>query len=200
MGGNPYKEDQPKSQQNYVGESEEDRPFGLFTVKGKANSSILVDLSIDGTPITMTLHTGASVSIISEKTHETQLPHLQLSSSELLLRTYTGEPIKICGQTQVSVAYKDQKYNLRLVVVEGNGPPLLGRDWLKVIKLDWREINVVATNLDSLLQQYRPLFKDELETMVEVKSQTFSKARHCSKVLQSEGNTLSPQRGIEDIN
>ena len=65
--------------------------FGLFTVNGKVNSSILVDLSIDGTPITMTLDTGASVSIISEKTHQTQLPHLQLSSSGLLLRTYTLE-------------------------------------------------------------------------------------------------------------
>ena len=160
VGRNPYKEDQPKSQ-NYVGESE-DQPFGLFIVKDKANSSILVDLSIDGTPITMTLDTGASVSIISEKTHQTRLPNLQLSSSELLLRTYTGKPIKICGQTQVSVTYKDQQYNLQLVVVEGNGPPLLGRDWLKVIKLDWREINVVTTNLDSLLRQYRPLFKDEL--------------------------------------
>ena len=130
MGRNPYKADQPKSQQNYVEESE-DQPFGLFTVKGKVNSSILVDLSIDGTPITMTLDTGASVSIISEKTHQTQLPHLQLSSPGLLLRTYTGEPIKICRQTQMSVTYKDQQYNLQLVVVEGNGPPLLGRDWLK---------------------------------------------------------------------
>ena len=108
-GKESYKADQPKSQQNYVEESE-DQPFGLFTVKGKVNSSILVDLSIDGTPITMTLDTGASVSIISEKTHQTQLPHLQLSSSGLLLRTYTGEPIKICRQTQVSVTYKDQQH------------------------------------------------------------------------------------------
>ena len=199
MGRNPYKEDQPKSQ-NYVGESE-DQPFGLFTVKDKANSSILVDLSIDGTPITMTLDTGASVSIISEKTHQTRLPNLQLSSSELLLRTYTGEPIKICGQTQVSVTYKDQQYNLQLVVVEGNGPPLLGRDWLKVIKLDWREINVVTTNLDSLLQQYRPLFKDELGTMVGVKAKLLVKQDAVPKFCRARAAPYALRGAIEkDIN
>ena len=71
---------------SYVEESEE-QSLGLFTVKDKANSSILVDLSNDGTPITMTLDTGASVSIISEKTYSyhSQLSHLQLDRSELLL-------------------------------------------------------------------------------------------------------------------
>ena len=115
--------------QYYVKESEE-QPFGLFTVKDKANSSILVDLSIDGTPITMTLDTGASVNVISEKTYYSQLSHLQLNRSELLLRTYTGEAIKVCGQTKVRVTctYKDQQHNLQLVVVKGNRSPLLDRD------------------------------------------------------------------------
>jgi len=59
----------------------------LFTVRDKGDPIILVDLSINGTPITMTLDTGVSLSIISEKTYQTQLPQLQLYKSELLLRT-----------------------------------------------------------------------------------------------------------------
>jgi len=70
---------QPKRQNNYLEVS-----FSLFTVSDKGNPSILVDL-INGTPITMTLDTGASISIISEKTYQTQFPQLQLYKSELLL-------------------------------------------------------------------------------------------------------------------
>ena len=44
----------------------------------------------------------------------------------MLLRTYTGEPLKFCGETDVCVKYNDQQYHLQLVVVEGEGPPLFG--------------------------------------------------------------------------
>ena len=71
----------PRRQQNYLEESE-DQTFGLFTVRDKGDLSILIDLSINGTPNTMTLDTGASISIISEKTYQTQLPRLQLHKSQ----------------------------------------------------------------------------------------------------------------------
>ena len=64
----------PQKHQNYFVESEE---LGLFTVKDAVHSGILIDLSINGTPITMALDTGASISIISEKTYKTQLTVLQ---------------------------------------------------------------------------------------------------------------------------
>ena len=64
----------PQKHQNYFVESEE---LGLFTVKDAVHSGILIDLSINGTPIAMALDTGASISIISEKTYKTQLTVLQ---------------------------------------------------------------------------------------------------------------------------
>ena len=100
----------------------------MFTVKDAVYSGILIELSINGTPITMTLDTGASISIISEKTYKTQLPHLRLHKSDILLRTYTGETLTICGENQAFVKYKNQQHHLPLVVVEGDGPPLFGQN------------------------------------------------------------------------
>ena len=155
----------PRNHQSYFVEPEE---LGLFTVKDATHSGIFIELSINGTLITMTLDTGASISIISEQTYQTQLPHLHLHKSDILLRTYIGETLTVCGETQVCVTYKKQQYHLPLVIVEGNGPPLFGRNWLQQITLDWKEISMVMTNLDALLQHYHSLFKDELGTMVGV--------------------------------
>lgn len=36
---------------------------------------------------------------------------------------------------------------MTLMVVAGDGPSLLGRDWLKKIQLNWREIKAILSTL-----------------------------------------------------
>jgi len=80
--------------------------FTVNTVKGQTDT-INVELLINGTPVKMALDTGASVTIISSATWRKQLPNLKLQQSEMLLKTYTGEPLKLQGEAQVIVCYKD---------------------------------------------------------------------------------------------
>ena len=149
----------------------------------------------------MTLDTGASISIISEKTLKTRLPQLQLRKSNILLRTYTGEPLKICGETDVCVKYNDQQCHLQLVVVEGEGPPLFRRNWLQEIKLDWKEISMVSISLESLLQRYHTLFKDELGTMVGVTAKLHIKSDTVPNFCRATAAPYALRDAIEkDIN
>ena len=53
----------------------------------------------------------------------------------LSLRVRTGAAHLGC--TYVKVEYNGQTGQFPLVIVEGSGPTLLGRDWLSQIKLDW---------------------------------------------------------------
>ena len=39
------------------------------------------------------------------------------------------------GMVEVDVQYGEQQATLNLVIVDGKGPPLLGRDWLAVTRL-----------------------------------------------------------------
>ena len=73
------------------------------------------------------------------------LPGETLQPSHTQLRTYSGEPIPVVGQLEVDVGYEGQVAKLPLLVVEGEGPSLFGRDWLSTIRLDWKSINAVGS-------------------------------------------------------
>ena len=92
-----------------------------------------------------------------------------VARSPVQLKTYTGEPMMIIGATEVEVAYQDQESKtLSLVVVEGKGPSLLGRNWLKHFTLDWNSIKTVLPEKDALRQlllEHEEVFSDELGTI-----------------------------------
>ena len=89
-----------------------------------------------------------------------------LHPSSLVLKTYTDEQMEVMGTLNMQVQYGEQKKKLVLVVVGGNGPSLLGRNWLKHIKLDWSSIVAVRTikmkPLHTLMQRHQQLFSEGL--------------------------------------
>lgn len=51
--------------------------------------------------------------------------------------------------------YQDQSATLPLLVVEGSGPSLFGRDWLTQVKLDWKKICSIRVSDSDLSQAVR---------------------------------------------
>ena len=125
-----------------------------------------VDVCIDGINLPMELDMGASVSLVSEKTFYHHWPSKELKESSVILRTYTGQVLKVMGCTDATVKYWSQEMQLPLMVVTGEGPSLFGRNWLNHIKLDWESLhNVEHEGLSQVLQQYDQLFGDGLGTL-----------------------------------
>ena len=67
-------------------------------------------------------------------------------------------------QVRVSVKAGQPAQTLLMLVMQGNGPNLLGRDVLMKLRLDWREIHRVNTRLEDLLEQYKEVFTDGVGT------------------------------------
>ena len=128
---------------------------------------MIVPVTVNEKEIKMELHTGAAVSLISKELSKAMFPAVEVDSSEVHLTTYTKELLTIIGQKVVEVQYKDQKKNLILVIVEGNGPALLGRDWLMHIKINWADISTVQSTpkMSQILQEYSELFEVKLGTV-----------------------------------
>ena len=127
-------------------------------------------LQVEQETLEMEIDTGADVSIISETTYQQRLSHIQLQPSTVRLTTYTKEVIPVKGQIPVHVRYGEHSFDLTLIVVAGDGPSLLGRNWLQRIRLDWQRIHKATTmqsSVEVLLDKHHSLFNDALGTITD---------------------------------
>ena len=92
----------------------------------------------------MEVDTGASESLISETLYYKLWPGRGLKRTSIRLQTYSKEPIVVVGTTDVHVAYEGQTATLPLVVVRGDGPTLMGRNWLGHIRVKCKSWTVRA--------------------------------------------------------
>ena len=103
---------------------------------------------------------------------------------------YTGEPLPVIGMLDVEVTYGPQQATLPLIVVQGKGPSLFGRNWMEVIRLNWSNINHVTTNrsLNRILSKYPVVFKNELGLVKGTKAPRFFKPDRSHTTLRKRLN------------
>ena len=64
---------------------------------------------------------------------------MPLQSSNLILKTYTGEKVSPMGMCKVIVSHNNKCFNLELYVLKRKGPALFGREWLNRMQLNLNE-------------------------------------------------------------
>ena len=123
----------------------------------------------------MEINTECSSSLISEKQFNEQ-PNARLSKKGVIqrLRTCSGEVIIPKREANLNVKYNGKINNLRVLVVPGSEPSLLGKDWLESLT-----IYVSATcnqiKRSYLNQGFSELFKPGLGTLKNVTAKLYIK-------------------------
>ena len=112
----------------------------------------------------MELDTGASSSIISQQTFA-QIGHIrELKPSTVRPTSYSGHEIKVLGTVDVEVSYEGVQKVLPLLIVEGTGPSLFGRNWLMHFRLNLQSVQQVQQkgDLELVLDKYNLVFEKGL--------------------------------------
>eukprot|EP00731_Ephydatia_muelleri_P017286 Em0010g384a len=120
----------------------------LYTLATK-EAPFHVTLKLHGVPVSMEIDTGAARTVMSQQAFKSTWGKSVapvLHDTHIKLCTYTGESLKVLGVADVTVMYKGQETKLPLVVAGQGGPNLLGRDWLRALKLDWGAIRLISAN------------------------------------------------------
>ena len=156
-------QDQAESQPD-----DKEEVLGLHHTRSKAAGLMTVTVKANQADLLMEVDTGASASLISEATYKQlwqgNLPRLK--KTNVKLRTYSGELLKVLGSITIDVVYEGQNEKLPLLVVAGEGPSLLGKNWMTKIRLNWNKLvhKVQAEDytLDAVLQKHPDAFKERL--------------------------------------
>ena len=127
----------------------------------------------------------------------------QLQPCSLSLQSYPNRTLKVLGQCKVEISVHGKEAKLPLIVVEGSGTPLFGRNWLEQINLNWAEIAKInrvdsvagrsntPQGLQSLLTKYQDVFKEELGQCKGVKAHLHVKAEATPKFYRPRPIPLS---------
>ena len=93
----------------------------------------------------------------------------------------------------MQVCYEGQTVVLPLVVVKGEGPTLLGRNWLTKIHLNRGQIHSISKpGLQELLAKYQNVFKEGLGTFqaydakIEVNSDASPRGPDCALLHETK--------------
>ena len=93
----------------------------------------------------------------------------------MVLRTYTNERLTVRGRILLPVVYGSQRVSLPMVVVDGSGPTLFGRDWMSEITLHWSSIKQLQVEnglpeMKKPLSEFGEVFREELGTIRPIKA------------------------------
>ena len=143
--------------------------YTMFHLPTPRSDPLAVKVSLNGVPVEMEVDTGATLSIISKATYHKlwpppSTPSLQPTTARLKTY-YTGEPITVEGSLDVRVAYQNQSLQSSVLVVDGDGPSLLGRDWLEHLILDWPKLHALHSlkpSCQDILDCHASVFEDKL--------------------------------------
>ena len=75
--------------------------YRVYTTPGKGKYQ--ANVQIDGEKIVMEIDMGAAVPIIPEEIYETKLSNYPLIKSDVVLKTYSGECLRVLGEVQLPV-------------------------------------------------------------------------------------------------
>ena len=175
-GQSKRKEQTPNSgkPQNYLDrevevEEEQVNNYTLYSLGEQKAEPYVVKVFLNEESVKMEVETGAAMSVIGEDTFKAlkkKHPQLKVNETKVRLHTYTGEQAKVTGQIKMSVKYEEQEVVLPVLVIQGKGPKLIGRNWLQE-KLNWRNIfqlkkahmHTNTHRVEELVQKYEHVFR-----------------------------------------
>ena len=147
----------------------------------------------------MEVDTGAVVSVMNFEVYERHFRDIKMKPVRRKLYAYSGTPLPVEGQITVQVKCNGQTETLPIVVVQADkyAPPLFGRDWLSVIRLDWPQLfatgqySINVDLVEDLKERYHDVFQPGLgPVFTRSESNTTCQGRRCSQLSQITSSTF----------
>ncbi|XP_062715667.1 uncharacterized protein K02A2.6-like [Aedes albopictus] len=173
----------------------------------------LLDVSVNDKCVRFEVDTGSPVSIISAEDKNRLFPAARLRKCDTDLVSYCNTSIDVLGILDASVEFGGNGMKLPLYVVNSGKHPLLGREWLKVMSVDWNcvfqgpsVVNTIAATaspgrdaaLKALLERYPKVFDSSIGRISNVQANLPLKKNARPVLLKARKIPFSMVKTVED--
>ncbi|XP_055536158.1 uncharacterized protein K02A2.6-like [Wyeomyia smithii] len=152
-------------QQNHISKCEPIKLHCLSIVENRKDW-LKIEVKVQGKQMLMELDTGAGVCVISTSFYRAKFSQWRLEKSDLQLQLYSGHKMRVAGTITPIVEYNGKVRKILFAVVEEEGPPLLGKNFMKAFGLRLAMVNNIATGFEiqlaTLLKKFESLFTSTL--------------------------------------
>ena len=165
--------------------------LGIFHNRNKGQRGMApctATTEVDNIHLEMETDTGSAKSIMGKDTFSRFFSEKQLNTKAPVLTTYSGEELPMKGTIEVTVKHNQQTHQLGLSVADVTGqPPILGREWLSQVKIDWPHVPHVSKTrqLGEVLAKHEPVFENGLGTMKQFKAKLHLKPHFLPKFIKA---------------
>ncbi|XP_058816755.1 uncharacterized protein K02A2.6-like [Topomyia yanbarensis] len=193
------------------------------------NTKFWLEVRVNGSNIRFEVDTGSPVSIISARLRKSLFSKARLRVCDTNLISYCNNSIDVLGIIDARVESDDKIITLPLYVVNSDKHPLLGREWLKVLSVDWNKVlrgpsavNTIAAAaasistaaaLEEVLAKYPRVFDNSIGKISSVQANlplksnvrpVFVKARkmpfNMQKIVENELDKLVSEGVLTKVN
>lgn len=148
-----------------IEEGEDDDDGEFFNIRSSNGEPMTEQVNVQGLLMKFQIDSGSAVTAISQQTYKKHFINVPLSLTSKRLLSYTGDKIDCMGVVHLSFTYAGKTHPLKVFVIRNGGPPLLGRDFISLFKLEMLPVNFNEEAngiIDELQAKYPSVFSDKL--------------------------------------
>lgn len=148
---------------------EEEEEAAIYNLNCNVENHFNVDVLVNNKKLCFQIDSGSAVTVMAEETFLQHFNDVTLSPISTILKGYAGETIRPLGKFIAEMKIGDVNSEVNILVVKnGNKKPLIGRDAMKIFKIDIQQVNKISLNsaLENILKKFSSLFDSKLGKFV----------------------------------
>ena len=179
--------------------------LAVHKASSRHTNKLTTVLQVEGIALEMEVDTGTELSTIPAYIYQQKLHDIKLHSSAVCPHQYDGSTIPVKEEIKVVASTREQSVASSFIIVDikNEQRPLLGRDWLLQLRLDWPKLiqyrSLHQVQHKTLQEDFPSVFKEELGLLLGIEADIELKEGAKPKFCKSRPVPFALREKVEEV-
>lgn len=138
--------------------------FSIYNIRSYSGEAMKLSVEVCGELIDFEVDSGSCATTIPIDVYKQKFSHMPLSYPRTILKSYSGQVVNVTGILRAQIKYEAECKYVDIYIVNGQGPALLGRDFLSLFNLQLSKVNHCSekSEVEFYMTKFPKLFSNRL--------------------------------------